>query len=251
MVHKCPLCGKSYKQESAFNKHVTECKLRKGYYDKSTTSDPSIKELVRMNMYLFRELERVKNELSILKRFYNPGSKKRDILLYLNECQKSNIDFNMYINEGLVVDEYCIEKFLDSDLKDAIDVLISKNFSFMKDEDGNVSTPIVYLKESNSFYVNVLRSSITKEETEEHDYDEDELTWIKITRADPRFTTIKNNLQKAVFKKYKEWKSSLDTDTVVNSSCMMKILSLAKRGKPLKLMIGSLMEHAALSISQD
>ena len=44
----------------------------------------------------------MKNELSILKRSYKPGSKKKDVLLYLNECHTPCVDFNVYIKEGLM-----------------------------------------------------------------------------------------------------------------------------------------------------
>ena len=263
MGYKCEICGKNYCHETQYDKHVIICKMKNGYFGAGGSAKPetmSHADLCRMNMYLFQEVMSLKNELAILKRTYKPSTRKADIINYLNGNYSCNIEFDEFIKTDIVVDDDCIECLLDGGVKKMIDLIIQNTFSPNTDEEDKYSIPFLYVKETNSIYINtrVIVSAGEDKlemETETETETEPELdmedgphyTWVKIARDDKRLSTLQLHIQKKVIKMYMEWRGknpSLSATVPIN-----KVTTLSHSPAILKHIKGALIQHALVSMA--
>lgn len=264
MGYKCEICGKNYCHETQYDKHVIICKMKNGYFGAGGSAKPetmSHADLCRMNMYLFQEVISLKNELAILKRTYKPSTRKADIINYLNDNYSCNIEFDEFIKTDIVVDDDCIGSLLDGGVKKMIDLIIQNTFSPNTDEEDKYSIPLLYVKETNSIYINtrvIVSDSEDKLETETETSTETTLdmedgphyTWVKIARNDKRLSTIQLHIQKKVFKMYMEWRGKNPSlSATASMESLKKVTSLAKSAATLKHIKVALVQHALVSMA--
>ena len=145
-MSNCIYCGKKYINASAFRKHQTICGMLKNIktVDVYPTMDeiyPILVNLVQDNIKLKEKIKKIEN------RVYLPV-KKIDIVKWLNENMKSNVNFDDWIDD-IEITDIIMDSVVENGLVSGISTLLIN--LIQKSDQKNI--PIKSLTQLKSIYI--------------------------------------------------------------------------------------------------
>lgn len=135
-IFNCAYCNKNYVRKSAYNVHLTKCKISRfasvnncannqcfSDFD-SLKKDITINNLFSMVIMLYNKYEKMEAEYNELKKYATITKNKINILDHLNEnCKQEylnvGLNFKKFI-DGLVIDQNMLDKIFKYDYVDGI-----------------------------------------------------------------------------------------------------------------------------------
>lgn len=161
-MNECEYCGKIYKRVSSYNDHVLWCKvLHESKKDaahiggQASGTIPSQMDMWNIVKALVEKCEKLENEVTVLKRTYQPRSMKMKIQEFLNTKYTSKELFMDYVkrSSNLIAQSDTAERLGTDGYKKVIQQIVKDNFGIVETGDTFSTSGIIYVKEKKTFFI--------------------------------------------------------------------------------------------------
>jgi len=216
--YECHLCKKQYIRKSCIETHVVYCELlskSKQEREKALEQEletPSMRNMYIMIQQLVRENEKMKSEMTALKKAMNLNNIKVTLAEWLHDNCAPKMVFDDWFNSLIIKQEH-IDFIFNENISNCLLDIFVRNLSIEHSE----KNPIQCFSEKNNTLF------ISSKETEE-----EEITWIPITVQTFKGYLIK--LQKKLIGALIAWKESIDEDlSNINSDKNEKYMKIMQQ----------------------
>lgn len=161
-MNECDYCGKIYKRVKSFKEHVLWCKVL--HESKKETAHvsgqaggtiPSQLDMWNIVKTLVEKCENLENEITVLKRTYQPRSMKMKIQEFLNTKYTSKELFMDYVkrSSNLLARSDTVERLGTDGYKNVIQQIVEDNFGIAEIGETFSTSGIIYVKEKKAFFI--------------------------------------------------------------------------------------------------
>ena len=232
--YQCYLCKKEYIRKSCFDTHVVYCELlSKSKREREQALEQELETPSPRNMYLMiqqlvRENEKMKSEITALKKAMNLNNIKVTLSDWLRDNCKPNTDFDDWF-KLIKINQEDIEFIFNENVSNCLVQLFIRNLSVINTE---INCVQCFTEKNNTLFISVKQTdeSAKVEETDESSEvkEEGKIIWTPITIQ--TFKKYLVQLQKKLITGLITWKENCDDEiSNVNSDINDKYIKIMQQ----------------------